>query len=159
MATAVVATYFESEKRLALGMAGHPNPLLFRSSENRWHKIDEQVADNEKRLLNIPIGIDECSAYPTRNIRVEDGDMFLLYSDAFTESLNQSGSYLGISGLLEVLNDNHGVPHQDIIPTLTSRIRSLNPDNLNGDDATLILGHFTKAESNQTLKRELLTAS
>ena len=141
-ATAVVATYFVSQKRLALGVAGHPNPLLFRSADQRWYKVDEQAVENENRLLNVPFGISEGSAFPTRNIQIEDGDMFVLYSDAFSESVDREGGLLGVDGMLEILNSLISIAPENLISRLRSEIRSLNASNLIDDDATLILGNF-----------------
>jgi serine phosphatase RsbU (regulator of sigma subunit) len=141
-ATAVVATYFVSQKRLSLGVAGHPNPLLFRHADQRWYKVDEQAVENENQLLNVPFGISKGSAFPTRNIQIQDGDMFLLYSDAFIESVDRVGEFLGVEGMLEILNSITFVPSENLISRLRSEIRSLNASNLIGDDATLILGNF-----------------
>ena len=147
MATAVVATFFASQQRLALGMAGHPNPLLFRKSDNCWYKIDEEVVESRNRLDNVPFGICEGSGFPTRNIPVQEGDMFLLYSDAFTESLDSKEEYLGVDGVLRLLNGMTDVAGHELIPTLRKKVRSLNAYNLHGDDATLILGRLSDRDT------------
>ena len=43
-ATAVVATFFQPTRRLTVCNAGHPPPLLFDASENRWSPIDDPEA-------------------------------------------------------------------------------------------------------------------
>jgi len=141
--TAVVATYFESQKRMSFGVAGHPNPLLFRSAENRWFKVDGQVVDDRNRLFNVPFGLCEGSTFPTRNVSVEKGDMFVLYSDAFTESLNSRGEPLGVDGVVAALNQLTDLPRKEIVSALSTNLRALDPANLESDDATMILGHFT----------------
>ncbi|QEG21574.1 PP2C family protein-serine/threonine phosphatase [Mariniblastus fucicola] len=144
IATAVAASYFVDQRRLSLGIAGHPNPLLFRQSAMQWYKIDEQALRNETSLANVPFGICASTSFPTRNIAVEDGDMFLLYSDALTESLDSNHDLLGIDGVLQVLNESPEKKGPCLISNLRQRIRSINPQNLMGDDATLILGQFAK---------------
>ena len=151
-ATAVVATYFEPQKRLALGMAGHPNPLVFRSAEKRWFKVDEHLGDVEPRFKdmpfrNMPLGTVDDSAYPTRNFNVDSGDMFLLYSDAVVESYSGDSHILGVDGVLELLNGMDFVGPHMVIPELLERVRSLSPNNLKDDDLTLILGSFTKTKA------------
>jgi sigma-B regulation protein RsbU (phosphoserine phosphatase) len=145
-ATAVVATYFEPQKRLALGMAGHPNPLLYRVAEKLWYKVDENLANEEPRFQNMPFGTADESVYPTRNFHVDSGDMFLLYSDAFIESINLESNMLGIDGVLDVLNDMESLAPDSIIPILLDKIGSMSASNLNEDDATLILGVFTDSK-------------
>lgn len=145
LATAVVATYFETQKRLSLGLAGHPNPFLYRARKRRWYKVNEQsVADNLKeRFRNMPLGIVNDSDYPTRNVSIKKGDMLLLYSDAFIESFNRESSILGIEGVLEILNDLQTADPSKVIPELRRSIGALCPQNLGDDDATIILVHFT----------------
>jgi serine phosphatase RsbU (regulator of sigma subunit) len=145
LATAVVATYFETQKRLALGLAGHPNPLFYRAADRRWYKVDEQAVskDDQDNYRNMPLGIVHDSVYPTRNLNIEKGDMVLLYSDAFIEAFCPNSNLLGIDGVLDLLNDNCVTDPAVVIPELRKSIRSLSAGNLGGDDATLILGHFT----------------
>ena len=151
-ATAVVATYFEPQKRLALGIAGHPNPLVFRSAEQRWHKVDGHLGKVEPRFKdmpfrNMPLGAVDASAYPTRNFDVIAGDMFLLYSDAFIESSGNDSDLLGVDGMLDLLNTMDTAEPHLIISELLAQVRSLGPNNLTDDDATLILGTFTKTKA------------
>ena len=40
IATAVVATFFEPTKNLSLSVAGHPYPIYYRASEQRWFHLD-----------------------------------------------------------------------------------------------------------------------
>jgi hypothetical protein len=69
--------------------------------------------------------------------------MFLLYSDAFIESVNINGKYLGVAGVLELLNQTDRPKPTEVIPRLRESIASFASENLLEDDATLILGHFT----------------
>ena len=140
-ATAVVATYFEPRKTLTLGLAGHPNPLYYRAARQQWVYLDgKDVGDDQ--LGNLPLGVVSESVYPSRTISAEQGDMFLLYSDAFIESVNHDDDYLGIEGVVDVLNSIQDQQCATVIPELRKRIRSMSRDNLREDDATLIVGQF-----------------
>lgn len=141
-ATAVVATYFEPQRKIAFALTGHPNPLVYRQAEQRWFKVDEQALRDKRSFRNMPFGVVDDSVYPTRKVRIGQGDMVLLYSDAFIESLNSESRQIGIDGVLDVLN---GMPSSDpaeIIPSLKDTIFSWQPGNLKDDDATVMLGHF-----------------
>ncbi len=102
-ATAVVATFFEPRKTLDVSVAGHPYPMYYRARKKRWVHLDP--AQNDGGLENLPLGVHEDSNYPGRKIQTETGDMFLLYSDAFIESLDGDGEQVGIEGLLHFLNE------------------------------------------------------
>lgn len=143
-ATAVVATFFEPTRTLEISVAGHPYPIYYRASTDRWVHLDPATGDNE--LENIPLGIVNETSYPLRKVQTEPGDMFLLYTDAFIESSRgkANGGMLGVNGMLNLLNGNSGLVGKDVIPFLRSSIESLDEENLASDDASLILGQFTR---------------
>lgn len=140
-ATAVVATFFEPQKSLAISVAGHPHPIYYRARKQEWVHLDP--AEKDDGLENLPLGVHGDSSYPGRKIRTEPGDMFLLYSDAFIESVNPEDQYLGICGILDILNQNGRPMPGDVIPLLREKISAMAKENLKNDDASLILGHFT----------------
>ena len=144
-ATAVVATYFEPSKTLTIALAGHPNPMIYRSTKRKWDFLDgEDVAENV--MGNLPLGVVSKSAYPSRRIKVEMGDMFLLYSDAFIESMKDEENYLGIQGVVDQLNSVSDQRLDQVIPQLRKNIRAISRENLKDDDATLIVGQFTDSK-------------
>ena len=141
-ATAVVATYFEPKRRFTFGLAGHPYPIYYRAAKKVWVHLDPQeLADDQ--IGNLPLGILENATYTGRSISTQRGDMFLLYSDAFIEAVDRNGSQLGIAGLLRLLNQNQQPQPAEIIPYLRAEIQAMSISNLEDDDATIFLGHFT----------------
>lgn len=143
-ATAVVATFFEPKKSLAISVAGHPYPIYYRASSQNWVHLDPAEQDDGPE--NLPLGVREDSSYPGRTVTTERGDMFLIYSDAFIESVNDEDNLIGIDGLLEILNATDRPEPENIIPFLWNKIGEMAADNLLDDDATLILGHFTSTK-------------
>ncbi len=140
-ATAVVATFFEPKKSLDISVAGHPYPIYYQAAKQRWVHLDPKLLD--EGLENLPLGIHDGSSYPGRKITISPEDMFLLYSDAFIESVNAENQMLGIRGVLEILNDTDRLLPAEVIPFLRSKIGTMSGGNLTDDDATMILGHFT----------------
>ena len=69
--------------------------------------------------------------------------MFLFYSDAFIESTDPDDKFLGIGGVLELLNDQTALEPSELIAFLRREIGSMAIGNSRHDDATLILGHVT----------------
>ena len=143
-ATAIVATFFEPKKRLDISVAGHPFPIYFSASQQKWVHLDP--AESRNGIENLPLGILEDSNYPGRKITTSPNDMFLLYSDAFIESSDPDGEMIGIKGLLDILNSSDALNAQDVIPFLRDRIGAMSIGNLADDDATVILGHFTSTK-------------
>ena len=144
-ATAVVATYFEPTKTLTVGLAGHPNPMIYRAATRKWDSLDEEAVA-EDVMGNLPLGVVSKSVYPSRQIKVEPGDMFLLYSDAFIESMNDKDKLLGIKGVIDQLNSTADQRPDQVIPQLRKNIRAISKENLKDDDATLIVGQFTDSK-------------
>ncbi len=143
-ATAVVATFFEPKNSLSVSVAGHPFPFYYRSSKRKWGHLDPAKLD--QGLENLPFGIHEDSNYPGRKITTEPGDMFLLYSDAFIESVNTKDQLIGIDGVLKLLNETDRLEPRQVIPFLRKKIGGMATGNLLDDDASLILGHFTSTK-------------
>lgn len=143
-ATAVVATFFEPRKSLSISVAGHPYPIYYRAARQKWVHLDP--AELDRGLENLPFGIHEDSNYPGRKITTEPGDMFLLYSDVFIESVNTEDQLLGIDGVLKLLNETDRPNPRQVIPFLRNKIGEMATGNLLDDDASLILGHFTSTK-------------
>lgn len=141
-ATAVVATFFEPRRSLSISIAGHPAPIYYTASKKCWQPLDSANLDPDA-AGNLPLGILDRSEYPGRTIQSSHGDMFLLYSDAFIESVNQDQQMLGIDGVVELLNQMQNPEPGEVIPYLHQQIGSLASGNLADDDATLLLGHLT----------------
>ena len=144
-ATAVVATYFEPTRTLTLGLAGHPNPMIYRAAKRKWDFLDEKSVAKDV-MGNLPLGVVPKSVYPSREIKVELGDMFLLYSDAFIESTKGGDNFLGIEGVIDQLNSVSDQRPDQVIPQLRKNIRAMSRGNLKDDDATLIVGQFTDSK-------------
>jgi len=140
-ATAVVATYFNPKKTLQVNLAGHPYPFYYRAAKQRWYQLNPNK--QQKGLENLPWGVRDDVLYPGRNLRTGQDDLFLLYSDAFTEAVNDQGRVMGMSGLVELLNSRKYSDPSSLISNLRRDLTAFSPDNLGQDDATLVLCHFT----------------
>jgi serine phosphatase RsbU (regulator of sigma subunit) len=73
-------------RALELVNAGHPPPLLRRSSTGRVSEI--------QGCINFPVGVAPGAAFEAESFRIEPGDFVCLYSDGITEAMNaQQKSY------------------------------------------------------------------
>lgn len=147
-ATAVVVTYFEPARSLAVCLAGHPPPIYYRADSRRWDLMalsqeESKGVGNRKRLANIPFGVRSDVRYPNQRFKTAVGDMVLLYSDAFIEVPGEHGGSLGPVGLTRLLNELPNPQPADVIPFLRQRFAMNRSDAAIDDDATLILGAFS----------------
>ena len=100
-ATALVITYLASTDRLSVCNAGHPRPLFYRASDQKWSLLS-RASDDRDDGGNLPLGLDESTRYQTFDITLMPGDLAVLYTDALIEAADPAGKLLGESGLLEV---------------------------------------------------------
>lgn len=143
-ATAAVATFFEPRRTLSISLAGHPYPLVYRSSSMSWQSVAATQEKDAQGIGNLPLGIGGASDYSTIDIKLEPGDVFLIYSDALPESVDANGQQLGIDGVLELLSQVDMTNIENVIPTLRTTLAGYSSSNLKEDDATMILGQVSK---------------
>lgn len=103
-ATAIVATYLNSQNRLTLCNAGHPRPLWYREASSSWSVIDQEIVLSGG-AANLPLGCAESTEYQQFELPVADGDMLLLYTDAVTEARGADDQMLEQSGLLRLVSE------------------------------------------------------
>ena len=108
-ATAVVATYLATQRTLTICNAGHPRPFLYRRSTATWSVLDRP----EGEPGNLPLGLDDETAYRQFDITLDPGDLVLFYTDALSEAADSSGTMIGESGLLALLQ---GIDVSDFEP-------------------------------------------
>ncbi len=145
-ATAAVVTFFQPRKTVSIGLAGHPYPLYYHAAKQEWVILHPQ-ASRGPRLANLPLGVTDKSRYPGQTLNVQPGDMFLLYSDAFSEAIRRDGGTIGTQGIVDILSQLRQPDAAQIIPHLYQSIREESISNLTHDDATLILGHVNPSKT------------
>jgi phosphoserine phosphatase RsbU/P len=140
-ATAVVTTFFAPSRRLSVCNAGHPRPLLFRVSDQRWSLLGHHdvVHSENKGLSNIPLGMFQIADYEQFDVELELGDCLINYTDALIESRDANGEMLGEDGLLRIVNLLGDVPAEKLIESLLREIAERYPQNLAADDVTLLV--------------------
>jgi serine phosphatase RsbU (regulator of sigma subunit) len=159
-ATAVVATFFEPSRRMTVCNAGHPRPLLYRASRQKWdflgHGSPEPVAVKKPMgPSNLPLGMLDISQYDLFDIELEPGDCMLSYTDALMESNDSSGEMLGEQGVLRILRLIGGAEPQTLVEKLLAEIAERYPSNLTDDDVTVLLVRANGRKARVTLGEKL----
>ena len=137
-ATAVVCTYFSPRRSLQICCAGHPPPLIYRQAKGAWAYAGDSGADADGPV-DLPLGVLPTADYTRLETTLNRGDLLLCYSDAFTESVDAVGAPLGAAGLLEAVAQTDATRPHTVAPTLIERLKQADPQNLDQDDATVIL--------------------
>lgn len=152
-ATALVATFFSPTQSFCLCNAGHPPPIIFRQTTSEWTELKSDPVTT-RGVTDTPLGITSDADYHQHDVRLETGDMVLSFSDAVTESEDTNGRQLGQSGVLRLLRDLPSKEPEFVLPTIVEAIKARSADNLNQDDATLLLCQATG--DGPSLKNNLL---
>lgn len=139
-ATALVCTFFSPTRSLQFCNAGHPIPFLYRVHDNDW-VLASAVANREMAgdIADTPLGAMDEANYSQFEINLEPGDMVMCVSDAFTESLDSRGQMLGVDGLLGFVQGLDVTRPETLVRALIERMTREQHDNLNKDDATILL--------------------
>jgi len=138
-ATAVVSTYFAPSRRLTVCNAGHPRPLMYRASQQRWDFLGHDGPSSQPTPGNMPLGLIDASDYEQFDVELEPGDCVVSYTDALIESFDSDGEMLGERGVLKIVRLLGDVEPQKIIETLLREIGNRHPKNLSDDDVTVLV--------------------
>lgn len=142
-ATAVVATYLTTQDRLTVCNAGHPRPMWYRASEGCWAVLDAASAG----LANLPLGIDEETAYEQFSVALGKGDVLLFYTDALTEARDPTGALLGEAGLLRLAAGLRPAETASLGRDLLEAVEQYRGGAPADDDVTLLVLHHNAGPS------------
>jgi sigma-B regulation protein RsbU (phosphoserine phosphatase) len=127
-ATAFLACLDPSDGAIRYANAGHNYPIL-RRADGRI----EELARGATPLGAFP-GIE----YEESRVRLEPGDVLVLYTDGVTETEDASGKQFGEDGLERLINDCNGCSAETIVERIRAAV-DLHGEGSAGDDMTLIV--------------------
>lgn len=111
--------------------AGHPSGFLL----DRNGDVREEL-----RSSGIPLGLFADRLYsPSRAIRLEPGDVVVLFTDGVAESSDLAGSEFGTRGVLEVIRSRRGDPARQILEALNKVACSFQSGGPQLDDMTAVV--------------------
>ncbi len=158
-ATAIVSTFFAPSRRLILCNAGHPRPILYRASQQEWSLLGQESPSRLPGPLNLPLGVMSITEYEHFDVELEPGDCLVTYTDALIESSDADGEKLGEEGVLRILNLLGDVKPEELIDTLLGEIAERYPENLSGDDVTLLIIRANGRAQSFTLRDKMRAAT
>jgi sigma-B regulation protein RsbU (phosphoserine phosphatase) len=127
--TAFLGIYDPASRRLTYAIAGHPPPLLMRSSDGAICPLNA--------VGGYPLGIDESATFKEATVQLESGDTVLLYTDGITEARNAEGDLFEQDRLTRVFHDGGDRP-AELIKRLCEAVRAHEHGQTANDDQTLV---------------------
>jgi phosphoserine phosphatase RsbU/P len=129
-ATAFLACYEPETRRLTYANAGHPSPLLRRSSDGSVHRLEE--------VKTYPLRIDQAQAFTEASVQLQLGDTIVLYTDGITEARGPTGELFDESKLSQFLRDEIATPTH-LIEQIRGAVRDFEHGRPAADDQTLVV--------------------
>lgn len=127
--TAFLGVYQPDLRRLIYANAGHPPPLLRRSSDRLICELDE--------VGSYPLGIHGSESFQQAAVQLEPGDMILLYTDGITEARDLDGNLFERDRLMRAFPDGRDQP-AELIDHLRAAVRAHEHGQAAKDDQTLV---------------------
>ncbi|HZD59409.1 MAG TPA: SpoIIE family protein phosphatase [Anaerolineae bacterium] len=117
-------------KTIVYSNAGHPYPILARASS----KTVEELYDS-----GMAVGMLENAKYENREVKLEPGDILLLYTDGLTEARSKAGEFLGDERLMDLVRDLMGKGAKTIAQSIGSFCLDWAAGKLGDDVAVVVL--------------------
>ncbi len=127
--TALYGILDATNKTFVYSNAGHNPPLLI-NSDGSFRYID---------YGDLPLGMFRAMRYHQHFIRLEAGQILVLYTDGMTEAANDSGEEFGRDRLAQVVLEGNNLSAQDLIDFIRKGVQDFTEKKFLDDDGTLFV--------------------
>ncbi len=117
-------------KKLIYSNAAHGPLLLYRKAENNFQMLDTP---------GLPIGVAEDQKYEQGMIKLQNGDIVLLYTDGITEAMNEKRDQFSLDKVKSIIKENVKKKASEIGTIIKEQIDEFIGEAPQHDDQTLIL--------------------
>ena len=157
-ATVLLVTYFAPTDHLIICNGGHPPPLWFSSRLGQWRLLHQETPDTGpsireakgtyllRPVANLPLGVIEPTHYYQFAVKLEKGDLVLVYTDGLIEARNPRDEQLGEDGLLHLMEGINPRDTPQVIPSLLEELTAWRGGVPRDDDQTLVLLHHNASD-------------
>jgi serine phosphatase RsbU (regulator of sigma subunit) len=110
--------------------AGHHPALLLRDRDGSIEQLER---------TGMPLGVMEDTAWKRVNVKIEPGDVLVLYTDGITDALNSAEEFYGLDKLELALGEQRGKTAEEIRDSLREGVRRWVGNTAQFDDITLLV--------------------
>ncbi len=120
-----------SQNRLVLYVnAGHPGPIHYRPTTDSVKLLDPTGGI---------LGIMRQQRFGLENIRMQKGDVMVLYTDGITEAMNENDELFGEERLIKIIRDNYQRCAKEINLLILEAVQKFSSRTKYTDDRTIIV--------------------
>jgi sigma-B regulation protein RsbU (phosphoserine phosphatase) len=130
--TALYVVYDADRRRLKIARAGHPPPMIYRSSEKK--AVEYECGGV------FPMGVDPYDQVPVTEAELQPGDRILMYTDGITERFSKDGETYGEERLLRLLEADGDFQPQQLLTAIMKDLDAFSNGRPADDDQALLLG-------------------
>ncbi len=124
------ARYDPLEKKITYSSAGHPPPILI-SNQGKEVKV---LIDTD-----LVMGIDQTKEYRDSYMKVESGDILILYSDGVVEAFNPEEEFFEEKRLIQTVQDNFQLSSIEITNRICKSIKEFTGERPLTDELTMVI--------------------
>jgi sigma-B regulation protein RsbU (phosphoserine phosphatase) len=132
-ATLFYAQYDPAGRRLCYVNAGHCPPILLRSV------ADGQKIERLDQAGGTVVGLLPECAYQQAEVRLDPGDLLVIYTDGFSEAMSPNQEEWGETRLLNAVASCDGLPAKDCITRIMQAADNFAAGAPQSDDMTLVI--------------------
>ncbi len=122
--------YHAASREISYASAGHSPTLLWQAKNGECLRLDPE---------GLIIGVKEDFLYEQESLKLEEGDVLLLYTDGLIEAENGNNELFGEDRLAELLSETHQLPPQEMIDCIVEQVRIFSGHNNFQDDVSLVV--------------------
>lgn len=156
-ATAVIATCWGPTGEIEITNAGHPPPLLYRARKKEWTVVAAGDRLEATGPSDLPLGILDDTAYGRGKVRLREGDLLVMYTDALIEAKKADGNLLGVVGLVDVAQGLSDVSADGLAKALVDGVIAQTAYSVLDDDATVMVLRSNPSVPRGSLRMGLAT--
>ena len=138
-ATMVAVGWHNERESLLLANAGHPIPCVFEVERKEWTWLEINPEPRREWPVGVPFGLFACADYDRTAVKLQVGDLVILYSDGVTEATNPAGDELGPEGLMNLVRQLDCSSAESLGVQLPSALRSFRGGAEAADDEAIIV--------------------
>jgi len=128
--TAICTTFDASTRELRYANAGHPAALVLAAGASQCVAL---------RANGLVFGIQRDVGFDEVKVRVNAGDIVVLYTDGITEMCNDTGEFFGVGGLEKAIVSHRDGEPEALIDAVFAALERFSGGRTYDDDCTIVV--------------------